>query len=127
MLPSEQREPALRALGLSAPLIEEVLALAEAADARTSQATRALRPIGQLLFESAAAELALGSRLGSWEIKAQIGQGGMGRVYLAERADGHFEQRTAIKVLAGLATGNALERLTQERQILAKLSHPNIA
>jgi len=57
-----------------------------------------------------------------------LGEGGMGEVYLAERADAEFEQKVAIKVVHGGAVGRAVQsRLKVERQILAQLDHPNIA
>src|ERR1039457_2797729 len=57
-----------------------------------------------------------------------LGAGGMGAVYLAERADGQFQQTVAVKVIAPYAAGEAFrERFLAERQILAGLSHPNIA
>ena len=72
-------------------------------------------------------EVQVGDRLGNWTLLAQIGHGGMGTVYRAQRNDGHFEQIAAIKLLRGIPSSEALERLAQERQILARLSHPNIA
>jgi serine/threonine-protein kinase len=51
----------------------------------------------------------------------------MGRVFEAQRSDGHYQQRAAIKVLLGYSGPEALERLKRERQILANLEHPNIA
>jgi serine/threonine-protein kinase len=69
-----------------------------------------------------------GSRLGAWRLLREIGRGGMGRVYEAERADGQFEQRTAIKILrTGAATRDVLTRFLAERQILASLNHEGIA
>jgi eukaryotic-like serine/threonine-protein kinase len=69
-----------------------------------------------------------GRRLGAYRLLRQIGQGGMGAVYLAERADQQFEKRVAIKLLPlGLSTGAARERFLAERQILAQLEHPGIA
>lgn len=76
---------------------------------------------------AAGGEVQVGDRLGNWTLLAQIGHGGMGTVYRAQRNDGHFEQIAAIKLLRGIPSSDALERLTQERQILARLSHPNIA
>ncbi len=67
-------------------------------------------------------------RIGPWRLVELLGQGGMGRVYLAERADGSFEQRVAIKLLPvfpGDAAG--LRRAWRERQFLAGLNHPHIA
>jgi eukaryotic-like serine/threonine-protein kinase len=57
-----------------------------------------------------------------------LGRGGMGAVYLAERADGNFEQRVALKVIqSSHSAALLLDRFQQERRILAQLSHPNIA
>jgi len=66
-------------------------------------------------------------RLGAWRLVREIGAGGMGTVFLAERADGQFAQHVAIKLLRGFPTEEAKRRLRQERQILADLDHPNIA
>ena len=67
------------------------------------------------------------TRIGPYRIVSAIGQGGMGRVYLAERADGAFDQRVAIKVVRGLLDQDRVRRFRAERQILASLQHPNIA
>jgi serine/threonine-protein kinase len=67
-------------------------------------------------------------RIGPYRVIRELGRGGMGVVFLAERVDGQFERRVAIKVLrAGLDTEELRQRLVAERQILASLSHPNIA
>jgi eukaryotic-like serine/threonine-protein kinase len=67
-----------------------------------------------------------GTRLGPYEIIRVIGRGGMGEVFLARRADREFDKQVAIKLMsAGLDTG--ARRFMQERQILARLEHPNIA
>ncbi|MFK8016186.1 MAG: tetratricopeptide repeat protein [Gammaproteobacteria bacterium] len=72
--------------------------------------------------------IAPGTRLGAFEIIDDIDHGGMGSVYLAKRADEEFEQFVAIKVVnVALAGGQALSRFKSERQILARLEHPNIA
>src|SRR6266480_2342214 len=69
-----------------------------------------------------------GQRLGAYRIVSEIGRGGMGSVYLAERADGQFEKTVAIKLLKrGIDTEEILKRFQAERQILARLEHPNIA
>lgn len=69
-----------------------------------------------------------GRQLGSWRIDRRIGMGGMGDVYLASRADGHFEMQAAVKLLGeGLASDALRERFLLERQILASLDHPFIA
>lgn len=69
-----------------------------------------------------------GTRLNQYRIVEFIGEGGMGEVYLAERADGQFEQKYALKVLSkGWINSQVIQRFLQERQILAQLKHPNIA
>lgn len=68
------------------------------------------------------------SRIGPWQLVREIGEGGMGQVFLAERADGQFEQRVAIKLLKrGMDSHAILARFLRERRILAGLEHPNIA
>jgi Tol biopolymer transport system component len=58
----------------------------------------------------------------------ELGRGGFGSVFLAERADGGFQQRVALKLIhRGAAQGELRQRFLRERQILASLSHPNIA
>lgn len=66
--------------------------------------------------------------IGQWRLGECIGRGGMGAVYIAERADEQFEQRAALKILpTGLDTDQARARFLIERQILARLVHDNIA
>jgi serine/threonine protein kinase/tetratricopeptide (TPR) repeat protein len=70
----------------------------------------------------------VGRRVGVYRLIELIGQGGMGDVYRAERADGQYDKQVAIKfVRAGLDTAAILERFRNERQVLASLDHPNIA
>lgn len=69
----------------------------------------------------------LGETVGGYILDAELGQGGMGTVYLAHRADGEYEQHVALKaVSAHLRTKIFTERFRIERQILANLNHPNI-
>jgi len=66
--------------------------------------------------------------VGPWRIVREVGRGGMGVVYLAERAAGDFEQRVALKLLKrGLDTDEIVARFARERNILARLEHPAIA
>jgi len=68
------------------------------------------------------------SRAGPYRIAGLLGRGGMADVYAAERDDGVFAQRVAIKVLRrGLDTADLLARFVRERSILARLEHPAIA
>ena len=83
-------------------------------------------PIGTAWTEPT--DPAAGERVGPYEVVRLLGRGGMGAVYLARRADGQFEQDVALKVHGGgLAGGEARDRFLAERQILARLAHPNIA
>ncbi|MCC6592814.1 MAG: serine/threonine protein kinase [Xanthomonadales bacterium] len=65
-----------------------------------------------------------GSLVGPWRILELLGSGGMAHVYLAERADGEFEQRVALKLVCGNV--ELSHRLRHERQIVAGLRHPHI-
>lgn len=68
-----------------------------------------------------------GSRIGPYRLIHEIGRGGMGSVYLAARADEQYESNVAIKLVrAGYDTDFVLRRFRGERQILARLQHPNI-
>jgi serine/threonine protein kinase len=74
------------------------------------------------------AEFAPGSFLGPYRIVRELGRGGMGVVYLANRDDGEFSREVALKVVQGVGdVTSLLARLRVERQILASLNHPNIA
>jgi serine/threonine-protein kinase len=69
-----------------------------------------------------------GTRVGQYRIVREVGRGGMGAVYLAERADGAYEQQIALKVVRASAVAGLLERrFLRERRILARLDHPHIA
>jgi tetratricopeptide (TPR) repeat protein len=80
------------------------------------------------LFEGDDPELEEGERLGVYRIVHEIGRGGMGTVYLAERDDEQFHKQVAIKLVKqGMDTAELLHRFRRERQILARLDHPFIA
>ena len=67
-------------------------------------------------------------RIGAYRLVAPIGRGGMGSVYRGERDRGDFEHVVAIKIIKpGLLSERLIERFERERQMLAQLSHPNIA
>jgi serine/threonine protein kinase/Tfp pilus assembly protein PilF len=94
------------------------------------------REIGRLLArfdaENTAAAKELDSMqgrvIGAYRLVGEIGRGGMGAVYAAERADGMFKTKAAVKLIKrGMDTDSILRRFRNERQILASLNHPNIA
>ncbi|MDP9014098.1 MAG: serine/threonine protein kinase [Pseudomonadota bacterium] len=96
---------------LKASEAEELVALQRAAAARAAADTNAH-----------------GRVIGPYRLDRLLGRGGMGAVYLARRADGHFDQEVAIKLIdLPLATDLFRERFRLERQILAGLVHPFIA
>ena len=79
-------------------------------------------------FDAGDAGPLIGSRLGPWHLVGILGRGGMGTVYRAERADGHYRQEVAVKILrSGPCDPHAIDRFRTERQVLARLTHPNIA
>ena len=69
-----------------------------------------------------------GERIGAYRLLTELGRGGMGTVYLAERADGQYRQRVALKLIRHGKRGDEIvRRFLLEREILARLQHPNIA
>jgi serine/threonine protein kinase len=72
--------------------------------------------------------LPAGTTVGAWRVVSLLGRGGMGEVYLAERIDPAFAQRVALKVIKrGMDSQAIVRRFVRERQILARLDHPNLA
>ncbi|CAN5698474.1 hypothetical protein BH23GEM9_BH23GEM9_19730 [soil metagenome] len=116
-------------------LYDEVMALLGAVDTAESVIGEDVGAFAGELLQSlndsardAEASLLAGSRIGPWRIERMIGHGGMGSVYVAERADGQFAKRVALKLVKrGMDTDEVLRRFRAERQILAGLEHPNIA
>jgi serine/threonine-protein kinase len=123
-----EREPAEREAWLDRiepdpELRREALALVAADDVPRVSITRQVREASARILDAARVD----KRLGPYLLIDEIGSGGMGTVFLAERADDTFHQRVAIKLLRGIPTRDATERMRRERQILADLAHPHIA
>lgn len=73
-------------------------------------------------------DLPPGSAVGPYRIIREIGRGGMGTVYLAERSDDTYDRRVALKVVKrGMDTAEVVTRFRREGRILARLEHPSIA
>ena len=107
--------------------------------------TRAGRDLRQLLDRGAAAPatqvfatpagagadagaIGQGGRIGPYRLLRSIGQGGMGEVWLAERADASYSKQVAIKLISAfLGNRDAVDWFRRERQALARLEHPHIA
>ena len=73
-----------------------------------------------------AANLA-GKHFDAYHLLRKIGRGGMSVVYLAEPADGAYQQNVAVKLMLSATATDAAKRVGRERQTLAALNHPNIA
>jgi non-specific serine/threonine protein kinase/serine/threonine-protein kinase len=102
--------------GLEPGVLDEVRSLLEAHEAA-----------GAFLTLPDDSPLRPGLRVGSYLLRQELGRGGMGVVFRAERADGEVRQQVAIKFVAGaLLPEEVHRRFLQERQILAALNHPNI-
>ena len=110
--PAERAQFVAAACATDEDLRSEILSLLEADD-----------PTGRFLELDLPPE-----RVGPWRLVREIGRGGMGTVYLAERADGQFEQRVAVKIVTrGMDSAAVIRRFHAERRMLARLEHPNIA
>ena len=121
--PPAAREAWLSGIDADDKLKREALALVEADRRDDDGMTGHLREAAARIATPQPAD----QRLGPYRLTGEIGSGGMGTVFLAERVDQSFDQRVAIKLLRGIPTREATERMRRERQILADLSHPHIA
>jgi tetratricopeptide (TPR) repeat protein len=122
--PAEERTSRVEALCAGdGDLLEEASSLLRAAD-EEERTTASFVPPGPRKLQEADA----GRRIGPYKLERLLGRGGIGAVYLARRVDGQFDQQVAVKLIdLPLADGLFRERFRQERQILARLSHPYIA
>ena len=109
-------------------LLREVQALLAAANESEAYFEKLAGRVGLEALSQEDEALPANKVIGQWRLLKRIGRGGMGAVYLAERADDHYEQRAALKILpTGLDSDQARARFLVERQILARLVHDNIA
>ncbi len=122
-LPPTALGPWLDALDVREPaLAAEVRSLLQSEERAVSEGLLAGRATGS------ASQPAAGQRLGAYTLVQALGEGGMGAVWLAERSDGQFEGKVAVKLLhAGLVRPALVERFRREGAMLARLSHPHIA
>lgn len=124
--PSGHRPPAPRGLDADRTLPADARTEALDADAATVL-QHSLGPLRALVSRGDTEELAVGDRLGHWTLTERLGRGGMGSVFVAERDDGLFRQRVAVKILRRPADAEAANHLDAERALLAGLVHPGIA
>jgi len=122
-LDAAARERHLAGCGEPAEVLAEVRSLLQAG---AGSDTGFLEQPAAAAVDTPAAEPGL--RLGPWRLVALLGRGGMGEVWEAVRDDGQYQGRVAVKLLkAGMDSAAVLARFAQERQALARLSHPHIA
>lgn len=125
--PDTQVEFVTNACGEDSALLEEVSSLLASAN-QSDQFFEGLKERVSLNALAEDDDLPANTVFGQWRLLRLIGSGGMGSVYLAERADGEFEQTAALKVLpVGIGGKQGRNRFLTERQILARLNHENIA
>ena len=133
-LPEDEVDARLRAIAErdseSARDLRRLLAAAE--DSRPIFSRPVPEAAGDFLADARAAwsrdPFEAGDRVGPYRIAETLGRGGMGIVFLAERADGQFEQTVAVKVMQqGLWSDGFRHRFLAERQLLASFNHPGIA
>jgi len=109
-------------------VLREVRSLLEYSAAELRTAASSIAAAVSVARESDPDQRLIGARLGHYKVEAIVGHGGMGAVYRAARDDGEFRQQVAIKLVRAAAQSpSTLQRFKQERQILARLAHPNIA
>jgi tetratricopeptide (TPR) repeat protein/predicted Ser/Thr protein kinase len=124
-LPAANREPFLAERCSDEELRREVLTLLRA-DSEAPTGFLAQPPDAATVLEQLTDPL-LGTELGSYRVVRELARGGMGKVYLGERTDA-YQKRVAIKVVKrGMDTDDVVRRFRDERQLLARLEHPNIA
>ncbi|GAB5518793.1 MAG: hypothetical protein RhofKO_10440 [Rhodothermales bacterium] len=126
-LPQAEQSTFLRAID-DDDLRHHLAGLLEALEATAiveAQAVDLLTELPEIPASPTAARLQ--QTVGPYRLVRELGHGGMGTVFLAERADGTFEQQVALKVVRHIASAELRRRFEYERQVLAKLQHPNIA
>lgn len=106
--------------------VAALLAADAACDATDFLAGSISAAVGELAASDAPTRV--GQVVGAYRLTGELGHGGMGHVYLAERVDREYRAEVAIKfVQGGFASTELVARFRTERQILADLAHPNIA
>lgn len=132
-LPPNEQAAFVQKAAVSEAVRGEVLSLLDVYD-RAADQTEGLEPalaarvLGGEPADDPEDDTEPGRLIGPYRILRELGRGGMGVVYLAERADGAYEQQVAFKLLPPSLGSEALNRrFLLERQILARLEHPGIA
>jgi serine/threonine-protein kinase len=133
-MPHHRQSRALAQLKLEDPALHDALVELLVADALEHPLD--IPPFGVLsasepadaLLDGSQPESRVGTQLGAWRIEQLLDVGGMGTVYEARRADGHYQQRVALKCIrAELSSPALIAAFLSERNHLAQLEHPHIA
>ncbi|HEY6986223.1 MAG TPA: serine/threonine-protein kinase, partial [Rhodanobacteraceae bacterium] len=123
-----ERPPADRLAFLAAAEADvELRAAVEALLAHHTEGDAPLRDKLQAAVVETVATTPTRDRVGPYRLLRELGSGGMGTVYLAERSIGDTRQKVALKLIRDFPSAAARERLARESQLLAELNHPNIA
>ncbi len=126
-LTADEREARLAELTAARPRLAAELSslLAVSDETHTLELEAGLAP--WLTVPEPPPSLAPGSLCGPYRLLGPLAKGGMGEVFLAERADGSFSQRVAIKVMRpGIGSADLVDRFQLERELLARLTHPAV-
>jgi len=123
-LPRAEQLKALDSLGLSAEEKDELKSLLDFD--QSAEGLETVSDVVRVLSKELQGDELIGTRIAPYRLTGLLGAGGMGEVYLAERDDGRFQARVAIKFVAA-ASLRARALFDRERQILARLNHPSIA
>lgn len=132
-LDATNRQRWLEALRLRDPeaalVLSKMLPRLESTNASSAPITAFADLLTRAFDEVSATESASpGQSFGPWQVSHKLGSGGMGEVWMAQRADALYEGQAAIKLLLGGADAKRLSaRFTRERNLLARLTHPGIA
>ena len=127
-LPAGQREVFLDRECTDPELRRQVKELLAESDAGASQFLQTLVIQDSAELAAPGMDGRIGEIIGPYRIEQELGRGGMGEVFLARRVDREFDKLAAVKIVRrGPDLAEVLRRFRQERQILARLEHPNIA
>jgi tetratricopeptide (TPR) repeat protein len=125
-LPQPERISWAEQAAADADVKQELLSLLESDRQAQGTVERNVKSAVTAMFDGRSDEKP--QRVGPYRLLRELGRGGMGTVYLAERDDEQYHSQVAIKLVRpGMDTDFILHRFRQERQILAQLEHPHIA